>query len=186
MFDVDEFLAACTACLDEPEPRLAVRDLLTRTVSLGSEVADALPPDRAGITLLHNAPDLTVIKVVWAPGMRLYPHDHRMWAAIGIYTGREDNAFFRRDPDAAGRLVESGGKDIEAGDVLLLGDDAIHAVANPADRLTGAIHVYGGDFVNQPRSQWGPGPREERPHDMNLLRRQFADANRAWAESGGG
>jgi predicted metal-dependent enzyme (double-stranded beta helix superfamily) len=103
-----------------------------------------------------------------------------MWAAIGIYTGREDNAFFRRDPDAPRRLVESGGKDIGAGDVLVLGDDVIHSVANPADRLTGAIHVYGGDFVNQRRSQWGPGPREERPHDMNVLRDQFADANRAW------
>jgi hypothetical protein len=87
---------------------------------------------------------------------------------------------FLHDPDAPRRLLESGGKDIGAGDVVVLGDDVIHAVANPADRLTGAIHVYGGDFVNQPRSQWGPGPREERPHDMNLLRQQFADANRAW------
>ena len=24
------------------------------------------------------------------------PHDHRMWAVIGIYSGREENTFFRR------------------------------------------------------------------------------------------
>jgi predicted metal-dependent enzyme (double-stranded beta helix superfamily) len=173
VFDVDTLVADCQAARDDREPRRAVRAVLERAVADSVAMADALRPAEGGLEFLHQGPDLTVIHIVWAPRMRLYPHDHRMWAAIGIYTGREDNAF-------------SGGKDIEAGDVLLLGDDAIHAVANPADRLTGAIHVYGGDFVNQPRSQWGPGPREERPHDMNLLRRQFADANREWAESGGG
>jgi predicted metal-dependent enzyme (double-stranded beta helix superfamily) len=29
------------------------------------------------------------------PGMTLGPHDHCMWAAIGVYTGGEDNTFFR-------------------------------------------------------------------------------------------
>jgi predicted metal-dependent enzyme (double-stranded beta helix superfamily) len=131
-------------------------------------MADALRPTEGGLEFLHRGPDLTVIHIVWAPRMRLYPHDHRMWAAIGIYAGREDNAFFRRDPDAPGQLVESGGKDIGAGDVLVLGDDVIHAVANPAERLTGAIHVYGGDFVNQPRSPVEPGPRGA--HDADVLR----------------
>jgi len=183
VFDVDEFLAECRAARDDGEPRRAIRAVLERALGDPAGVADALRPVEGGLELLHHAPDLTVIHIVWAPKMRLYPHDHRMWAAIGIYAGEEDNAFFRRDPAAPGRLVDSGGKRIGAGDVVVLGDDTIHAVENPVARLTGAIHVYGGDFVNQPRSQWGPGPREERPHDMGLLRRQFADANRAWAES---
>jgi predicted metal-dependent enzyme (double-stranded beta helix superfamily) len=109
--------------------------------------------------------------------MRLYPHDHRMWAAIAIYAGQEDNEFYRRD----GRgLTESGGRSLAEGDVLVLGDDVVHAVANPRARLTGAIHVYGGDFVAQPRSQWGPGPLEERPYDMAQVHEQFDRANRAW------
>ena len=47
------------------------------------------------------------------------------------------------------------------------------------DRIgnTSAIHVYGGDFISQPRSQWGPGPLEERPYDLDLLRSQFEEAN---------
>jgi predicted metal-dependent enzyme (double-stranded beta helix superfamily) len=129
---------------------------------------------------LHHETDLTVLHVVWAPGMHLYPHDHRMWAAIGIYTGQEDNSFFRRPAPGATTLVDSGGTAVVAGGVLVLGDDAIHAVTNPLDRLTGAIHVYGGDFVNQPRSQWGPGPREERPYNMADVTRQFSDSNDAW------
>ena len=40
--------------------------------------------------------------------------------------------------------------------------------------------MYGGDFVNQPRSQWGPGERMERPYDIAEAQQQFADANAAW------
>ena len=29
-------------------------------------------------------------------GMALNPHEHRMWAVIGMYGGQEDNAFYRR------------------------------------------------------------------------------------------
>jgi predicted metal-dependent enzyme (double-stranded beta helix superfamily) len=182
MFDVDGLIADCRAAIGETEPRLAVRDVLRRTVVNGTEIGDALQPTEGGITLLHNAPDLTVIHVVWAPGMQLYPHDHRMWAVIGVYAGREDNAFFRRTGPTEKTIVESGGKQLDAGDVVVLGDDTIHAVANPIDKLTAAIHVYGGDFVRQPRSAWGPGPREERPYDPEETNRQFAAANEAWRE----
>jgi predicted metal-dependent enzyme (double-stranded beta helix superfamily) len=179
-FDLDSFLDECRAATAEANPPGALRELLTRTMEHPGSVGDALRPERGGITLLHHAPDLTVIHVVWAPGMTLFPHDHRMWAAIGIYSGQEDNAFFRRTAPAARTLVESGGKELAEGDVLVLGDHTIHSVSNPLRRLTAAIHVYGGDFVNQPRSQWGPGPREERPFDMDDANRQFEDANRAW------
>jgi predicted metal-dependent enzyme (double-stranded beta helix superfamily) len=173
-------VAACRAAGSETEPRQAVRDLLQRTMATADEVAAALLPDQGDLTLLHQSDDLTIVHVVWAPGMRIYPHDHQMWAVIGIYGGREDNTFYRRDPDDRRRLVESGGKELRTGDVLTLGDDTIHAVANPIDRLTGAIHVYGGDFVNEARSQWGPGPMVERPHDYAVTLEQFAEANRAW------
>ena len=103
-----------------------------------------------------------------------------MWAAIGIYTGAEDNAFYRRSGPGERTLVESGGKRLGDGDTVLLGDDTIHGVTNPRDVLTGAIHIYGGDFINQPRSRWGPGPLEERPYDIDDTRRQFAEANEAW------
>ncbi len=186
MFDIDELRVGCQAVRDEAEPRAAARDLLERALARPDAVGDAFRPSEGGITLLHHEPDLTMIHVVWAPGMRLFPHDHRMWAVIGIYTGQEDNSFYRRAGAGERTLVDSGGKELAVGDVLMLGDDTIHAVSNPLDRLTGAIHVYGGDFVNQPRSQWGPGPREERPYDMSVVDRQFAEANRAWKTAASG
>lgn len=36
-----------------------------------------------------------------------------------------------------------------------LGDDTVHAVANPPTTFTGALHVYGGDITKRPgRSEW--------------------------------
>ena len=180
MFDVDELVSECIAARAETEPRLAVRDALERALERPDDVAAAMNPTEGGITLVHNTPDLTVIHVVWAPGMNLFPHNHRMWAAIGIYAGQEDNTFYRRTGPGERTLDESGGRVLAVGDVLLLGDDTIHSVANPTRRLTGAIHVYGGDFVNNPRSQWGPGAREERPYNLDDFNAQFAEANRAW------
>lgn len=180
MLDIDQLIADFQAARGETEPRRAVREVLGRALASPGEVAEALDPTEGGITLLHHADDLTVIHVVWAPGMTLYPHDHRMWAAIGIYAGQEDNAFYRRSGPGERTLVESGGKQVATGDVLVLGDDTIHSVTNPLRTLTAAIHVYGGDFVNEPRSQWGPGPREERPYDMAIANQRFAEANAAW------
>jgi predicted metal-dependent enzyme (double-stranded beta helix superfamily) len=183
MFDLDEFVDRCRAARNEAEPRRAVREVLERALARPAEVADAMAPREAGFELVHLADDLTVLHVVWAPGMHIFPHDHRMWAAIGIYAGREDNTFYRRD----GRgLVESGGRQLDVGDTVLLGDDTVHRVDNPCAVLTGAIHVYGGDFVNRPRSQWGPGVLEERPYDIAEAREQFARANAAWLAGGAG
>ena len=117
-----------------------------------AEVAAALPATRAEIVPLHVQDDLTVLKVVWAPGMRIWPHNHLMWADIALYGGQEDNAFFRR---TGGGIEAAGGRQLRTGDVAALGHETIHAVANPCRAFTGAIHVYGGDITSRPdRSEW--------------------------------
>jgi predicted metal-dependent enzyme (double-stranded beta helix superfamily) len=173
-FDVEAFVADCRAVLSADQPRTATRDVLDRHLARPSAVADVLGREEGGIETLHHSPELTILNVVWAPHMRIFPHDHRMWAAIGIYGGTEDNEFFRR---AEGGLQQSGGKSLREGEVVLLGDDTIHAVANPLDSLTGAIHVYGGDFFAQPRSEWDPETLEERAYDVEHARQVFAEAN---------
>jgi predicted metal-dependent enzyme (double-stranded beta helix superfamily) len=178
MFDVDTLIADCTSAVKEHDPRRAVREVLVRTLAEPGPVAGAMGKDVGGLDVLYNSPDLTVLNVIWAPKMSLLPHDHRMWAAIGIYGGVEDNTLYRRGPD---RISPSGGREIRESEVLVLGVDAIHSVANPERRFTGAIHVYGGDFVNQPRSQWDPDTLIEQPYDIEQIRRAFAEANRAWA-----
>jgi predicted metal-dependent enzyme (double-stranded beta helix superfamily) len=178
MFEIERFVDGCRTALSEPAAELAVRELLARATAEPAEVEAALgTPSHGGITTLHHSPDLTVLNVVWAPGMAIYPHDHRMWAVIALYGGREDNTFFRRTP---GGLAVAGGKQLETSDAVTLGRHVIHAVANPLRRFTGAIHVYGGDFFATPRSEWDPETRQERPFDVERARATFRDANERW------
>jgi predicted metal-dependent enzyme (double-stranded beta helix superfamily) len=177
-FDVESFIADCRRALDDTDARATIRELKNRTMEDSRGVARALGRDVGGLNIIHSSADLTVANVIWAPRMVLYPHDHRMWAAIGIYQGTEDNTLYRRGPE---RIAAAGGRELNDGDVLMLGPDAIHSVQNPLSRFTGAIHVYGGDFVNEPRSQWDPDTLAEQPWDLEQVRRQFAIANAEWA-----
>jgi predicted metal-dependent enzyme (double-stranded beta helix superfamily) len=173
-FDLDDLVERLVMAGTGDEPRGAVAEELERAVSMGTDVAAELRPETGGLTILHHAPDLTILHLVWSPHMVLPAHDHRMWAAIAIYTGKEDNTFFRRSAKQRSEIEESGGVTLRTGDVQVLGRETIHSVTNPLERHTGAIHVYGGDFVNEPRSQWGPGDLVERPYDMDYVRDLFA------------
>jgi predicted metal-dependent enzyme (double-stranded beta helix superfamily) len=110
------------------------------------------------------------------------PHDHRLWAVIGIYTGREDNIFWRRsagNPD--GRIEAAGARALSEREAVPLGPDIIHSVINPVSRLTGAIHVYGGDFFAVSHSQWDPERLLEEPYDVERLLALFEASNRLHA-----
>ena len=178
MFDVDTLVADCRAALTDTDPRRVVRELLVRTLEKPGDAATALGSNTGGINIIYNAPDLTLLNVIWAPNMTLWPHDHRMWAVIGIYGGAEDNTLYRREQPG---IRAAGMKELRDGDVLALGTDAIHSVHNPMRKFTGAIHVYGGDFVNQPRSQWDPDSLTEQPYSIEPIMKAFADANAEWA-----
>ena len=177
---VDDIIARCRAALDEHTPALAVRDVLDELVADAGTLDHALGPvELGGITTLHNAADLTILRVAWTPGMALNPHEHRMWAVIGMYGGQEDNAFYRR---ASGGLEPAGGRELPAGDVLVLGDDVIHSVANSRRDFAVALHVYGGDFFSGERSEWDFETYEERPRDFERTRRLFEEANARWRD----
>jgi predicted metal-dependent enzyme (double-stranded beta helix superfamily) len=180
MFDLDRFIADCRAALAADRSQKFVRDVVARAVSDPASVLKALgEPQRAGLHKLYQSSDLTVLNVVWAPMMTLLPHNHDMWAVIGIYTGREDNIFWRRVPGGrGGRLEAAGAKALCERDAEPLGHDIIHSVTNPIPRLTGAIHVYGGDFFNPAdRSEWNPETLLEERWDAQRAIRRFEEAN---------
>ena len=93
-FDLDQFVSYCKKARRERTPQAAIREILARAVSDRASVLSTLgEPKRAEMQKLYRASDLTILNVIWAPWMTLLPHNHRMWAVIGIYTGREDNIF---------------------------------------------------------------------------------------------
>lgn len=178
MFELEQFVADCRAALAEDASHVLVREVVKRAVADPAAVMRGIgEPQRSGLRKLYHAPDLTILDLVWAPGMTLQPHDHRMWAVIGIYTGREDNIFWRRLSDGGGRIEAAGAKALSVGDAEALGRNIIHSVNNPIPRLTGAIHVYGGDFFGAERSEWDPESLTEGRFDAERVARQFEAAN---------
>jgi predicted metal-dependent enzyme (double-stranded beta helix superfamily) len=179
MFELERFVEECRAALAEDASHRGVREVVARAVADPDAVLRGLgEPKRAEIQKLHHAPDLTILNVVWAPRMTIMPHNHRMWAVIGVYTGREDNIFWRRlEGDAEGRVEAAGAKALGVRDAAPLGKDIIHSVTNPIPRLTGAIHVYGGDFFAVARSEWDPENLTEKPYDVAKNMRLFEEAN---------
>ncbi len=148
MFDLFQFVADCRDAMVADKSHKYVREVVARAVSDPAAVLAALgEPQRAGLHKLYQSGDLTVLNVVWAPMMTVMPHNHQMWAVIGIYTGREDNIFWRRVPGTPGKVEAAGAKALSVGEAEPLGHNIIHSVTNPIPRLTGAIHVYGGRFL---------------------------------------
>lgn len=179
MFESDKFIQDCCNGLREQNPHAAIREIVARAVSEPSQVLRSLgEPKLSGIQTLYRSGTLTILNVLWGPGMTLYPHDHQMWAVIGIYSGREDNSFYRR---SEGGLIEHGAKTLDLKETIPLGEAVIHAVTNPLDRITAAIHVYGGDFFAVPRSEWDPHTFQERPFNLERARQVFEEANKRLA-----
>ncbi len=185
MFDLDRFIADCRAAVAEDPTHRAVRELVARTVAEPNAVLKGLgEPARAVVDPLYRGDDLTILNVIWGPRMTIMPHNHNMWAVIGVYTGREDNVFWRRLPDSTGPQLEiAGGRAMAVKDAEPLGRDIIHSVTNPLDRLTGAIHVYGGDFYAMGRSEWCPEFLTERPFDAAKGALLFEQSNAALARA---
>jgi len=181
MFDLERFKEDCLEALNEKSPHGAVKELVARAVAEPGQVLKTLgEPKLAGIESLYRSERLTILNVLWGPGMNLYPHDHRMWAVIGVYGGQEENAFYRRSETG---LAKHGNKTLVTKDTLPLGEAVIHAVTNPLEKITGAIHVYGGDFFAVPRSEWDPQTLKERPFDLENARRIYEESNQRLRES---
>jgi predicted metal-dependent enzyme (double-stranded beta helix superfamily) len=175
MFDKERFIESCRGALKEPDPRGAIESLVARAVNAPGEIMRSLgEPTRAGVNVLWKAEDLTILNLCWGPGLRFHPHDHRMWAVIGIYAGQEQNFFYQRSGQG---LERHGMRELNAGETARLGRDVIHAVTNPLNQITAAIHVYGGDFFATPRSEWDPQTFEERPYDTAATMRIFEESN---------
>ena len=180
MFDPERFIEECRAAVRQETSHKAVREIVARAASDPAGVLAGLgEPTRARVDTLYRGEDLTILNVVWGPHMSVMPHNHLMWAVIGVYTGRENNIWWRRLPGEPRAVEAAGAKSLGARDTEPLGRDIIHSVTNPLPRLTGAIHVYGGDFFAVQRSEWDPETLVEGPYDVDKNMRLFAEANPA-------
>lgn len=179
MFHKDRFIEACAAAVGEGQK--AIREVVLEAVAdPAGVIAELGEPDKAGVYPLHKSDNLTVINFVWAPYMTLLPHNHNMFAVIGLYGGREDNMFWRRlARDRVPELEAAGAQSMGPGQVAVMGPDIVHSVANPIAKLTSAIHVYGGDFFHppKPRTQWDHETLVSEPWDMENTHKVFRESD---------
>ena len=170
MFELDQFIADLRATLSE-RSRQPMKEVVARAVADPASLIRGIgEPDKAGVQVLHRSSDLTVLNLLWAPRQIALPHDHRMSAVIGMYAGREDNMFWRRVPNATKFQIEAaGGEALGVGDVTVLGRDVVHSVVNPLAKISAAIHVYDGNFLEIQRSMWNAETLVEEPYDINAV-----------------
>jgi predicted metal-dependent enzyme (double-stranded beta helix superfamily) len=175
MFDIERFVLDCRDAVRADATHRGVAEVVDRALRDPAAVTAALgEPTGAGLVPIYKSPELTIVNVIWKPHMTVMPHNHEMWAVIGIYGGREDNIFWRRiKDDPHGHIEAAGARALGTGDHAPLGKDIIHSVTNPIPKLTGAIHIYGGDFFEVERSEWDAENLTEQPYDMDRVKALF-------------
>ena len=173
MFNLDNFIESCESAVTNNETHLEIKEIVEKAVSDPESLMKAVgEPSKTGASPIFSSSKLTIVNVVWAPWVTIYPHNHNIWAVIGIYSGREDNIFWRRiNEDRQGRIEAAGARSLCLGDVTPLGPDIIHSVNNPIPRNSGAIHIYGGDFFHvENRSEWDPEDLTEHEYDAENVK----------------
>jgi predicted metal-dependent enzyme (double-stranded beta helix superfamily) len=184
MFEVARFAAACEAALADGG-RDAVRGVLCSAVSDPAAIIAALgEPRRAGDRVLHRSQSLTILHIVWPPSFTQAPHNHGLWAEIGVYAGREDNIFWRRcGPEGRWPIEAIGAASLCAGHAHALSPDVIHSVTNPLDTVTAGLHIYGGDLsAASARRMWEGAALVEAPLDYRRDDRFIATYNASLAD----
>lgn len=169
--DLDSLIAECLVAARTASPGEAVRDVLARALYAGIRLRSKGAASHQRVAILHLSDELTVLHVVITPAAVFLPHDHGLWAATALLTGREDNVFYRRE---GRRVVQGGGRRQEAGELLLTGPEVIHSLSNPGRTPSASIRVFGGDLTAVPRWQWSPPTYEASPLDPGRLAANIA------------
>ncbi len=174
-FELQRFIDDCRAAAGDVR---RVADLMRAAVAQPEAVTAALQVAAAGKPgerVLCQDKDLTVLNVRIPAGFCSPPHNHTIWAVVGIYEGQEDNTFYRL-VDGEVRMIER--HEVRAPGVLTLDGSTIHAIANPLAQLSCGLHVYGGHLDDAPRSLWDPDTHQPAPFTreraMQISRRLMA------------
>ncbi len=171
MTDLDIFVKDCKSALKSDDPSAAVAGLVRTAIADPDALDSAFKERITGKSLrdriVFSDDELTVVQIATVPGLQSPVHNHNMWAVIGVYEGEEYNAFFE---EKNGELAQTGEKLLKTGDVAVLAPETIHAINNPIEQKSNAIHVYGGNLVSREgRSMWNPRTKEQEDYEIGQL-----------------
>lgn len=170
MFSLEQFIDRC-----QHQPPSIVKELLLLAMSDAEGLKQALIAAAGEQTLgqgigsdnaFFRSSTLTLLKATLPPRFKNPPHEHRMWAVVGIYEGQELNVFYRKTENG---LREISRKLLVAPEAIILGPNIIHSIENPLAHPSFGLHVYGGDFVHTERSMWNPLTLSEERYDFQKM-----------------
>ncbi len=174
--DIGQLIEDCREALQAPDPAAEVAAVLRRALANPRAAVLALgEPNQSGYEPIYRSDTLTIVNAGWRPGLNLPPHNHGLWSVTAVYTGEEQNWFWEA---VEGGLGQRGSRLLRAGDVLQLQPQAIHSVGNPGNTYTGALQVYGGDFLSVRFQRWDPESHRMEQTDGESERLRFKDDNR--------
>lgn len=169
-FSIDQFITDCREAAVGENAFEATSEIMRQAVNDPAAVRAAISPP-AELTyvgdmaigfdkILFEDATVTVFLVDTEPGHLQPPHDHQMYALIGVYEGVERNRFFAREN---GGLKPAGEQNIEAGKVLRIHPSTIHAISASGSESCRALHVYLGGLSSIDRSLFDPQSGKEEP-----------------------
>lgn len=183
VFDPAVFVSDVQSAVARSDSINAVQEVVAAAIVDGAAIDSALGTElKPEPETLLSSDHLTIQRIIWPPGLGSPPHEHRMWAVVGVYAGEELNRIYER---GSGGLRERGTRAVAERDVFVLDADAIHSVENPDRNWTAGLHVYGGDIVNIERSAWAPDGREVPFAENSTARRAMFPPMRELAQAHG-
>ncbi len=138
--------------------RDAIEELLTDALRNPIDMKQALDAmgqakqvgeGRIGDFVIHRSPDLTILRAAVPPKFKSPPHNHLMWAVIGVYEGQENNYFYRRGGEG---LEPAGSRQLKPSDILVLGQDVIQRAPNDRYVHRGGVPPTQAAARGRPRS----------------------------------
>ena len=119
-------------------------------------IADAIANTPDDEVMLFEDETCSIWTCRYSSDVVFSPHEHCMPVHIGVYRGTEVEVLYKREP---GVLRHGGNKLVNAGDVISLGPDAIHAITADGDVQSHTIHIYEGALTKIERSlfNWETG-----------------------------
>lgn len=144
------------AAASSQTPTKAVRQELASVLASTELQNLGLPEQAEDEILLFEDDTVSIWSCRFNPEFVMPPHEHKMEVHIGVVSGQEKNIMFVREDNA---LKHVKTVIVDAGEVLSIGADGLHAVTASGNAHSHALHVYLGPLTKVKRDlfDWTTG-----------------------------
>lgn len=146
---LSKFISDCCELTHNPQQVAKIAEAMRRLLPV---LASTLQSKNEA-TVLYSAPNLLIASIQFPPFAATPAHTHGVWSVIGLISGSERNSFYTHTETG---LKQTHTRALQARDCITLDANVIHSVKNPHPLPSMALHVYGGNILEAPRSMWDP------------------------------